>query len=156
MSKHVTPAPAPIGVWQDLGVKAGVREHRCLMVEGRSPRDRRYARVYELADGTVTGTSQHGYSRRFNSVAEAKAHLGPQGIAFTVVLVPEDSRKPGRVEDIEARTFVAHVTAANHREAYAAGQNVAAESGSGPTEPIDWAVVFMCRGHLSNEAERMD
>ena len=72
---------------------------------------------------------------------------------FTVVLVPDDSRA-GRVQDIEARTFVAHVTAPSHTAAYVAGLNAAAESGTGPAEPIDWAVVFLCHGHIANEAER--
>jgi len=72
---------------------------------------------------------------------------------FTVVLVPDDSRA-GRVQDIEAKTFVAHVIAASHTAAYVAGLNAAAESGTGPAEPIDWAVVFLCRGHIANEAEK--
>ena len=35
-------------------------------------------------------------------------------------------------------------------EAMAAGQVQAAESGLGPNEPIDWAVVFMAEGHHPN------
>ena len=35
-------------------------------------------------------------------------------------------------------------------QAMAAGQVQAAESGLGPNEPIDWAVVFMAEGHHRN------
>ena len=36
---------------------------------------KRYAYVYVLGDGSVYGRSQHGYQRRYESVAEAKAGL---------------------------------------------------------------------------------
>jgi hypothetical protein len=68
---------------------------------------------------------------------------------FTVVCVPDDSRATERV-DLEGATFVAHVMAASISEAMAAGQVMAAESGTGPSEPIDWACVFMAKGHHRN------
>ena len=52
--------------------------------------------------------------------------------------------------DLVENTFVAFVMAENVSEAMAAGQVQAAESGLGPNEPIDWAVVFMAEGHHRN------
>ena len=65
---------------------------------------------------------------------------------FTVVCVADDSRSTERVDLVE-NTFVAFVMAENVSEAMAAGQVQAAESGLGPNEPIDWAVVreYLCR-----------
>ena len=68
---------------------------------------------------------------------------------FTVVCVADDSRSTERVDLVE-NTFVAFVMAENVSEAMAAGQVQAAESGLGPNEPIDWAVVFMAEGHHRN------
>ena len=68
---------------------------------------------------------------------------------FTVVCVADDSRSTVRVDPVE-NTFVAFVMAENVSEAMAAGQVQAAESGLGPNEPIDWAVVFMAEGHHRN------
>ena len=63
---------------------------------------------------------------------------------FTVVCVPDGAA------DLEESTFVAHVLAKTISEAMAKAQNQAVESGAGPHEPIDWAVVFMCDGHHRN------
>ena len=68
---------------------------------------------------------------------------------FTVVCVADNSRSTERVDLVE-NTFVAFVMAENVSEAMAAGQVQAAESGLGPNEPIDWAVVFMAEGHHRN------
>ena len=68
---------------------------------------------------------------------------------FTVVCVADNSRSTERVDLVE-NTFVAFVLAENVSEAMAAGQVQAAESGLGPNEPIDWAVVFMAEGHHRN------
>ena len=66
---------------------------------------------------------------------------------YTVVCVPDDSRATERV-DLEENTWVVHVIADSPRDAYAKGQIDAAEATG--TEPIDWAVVFLCDGHLKN------
>jgi hypothetical protein len=68
---------------------------------------------------------------------------------FTVVCVADDSRSTKRVDLVE-NTFVAFVMADNVSEAMRTGQVQAAESGLGPNEPIDWAVVFMAEGHHRN------
>jgi hypothetical protein len=75
---------------------------------------------------------------------------------FTVVCIPDDSREPNRLEDIEAKTFVAFVSADGVNAAYAAGQIAAAESEIGPKEPIDWAVVYVAAGHHPNLADKPD
>ena len=74
---------------------------------------------------------------------------------FTVVCVADDSRSTERVDLVE-NTFVAFVMAENVSEAMAAGQVQAAESGLGPNEPIDWAVVFMAEGHHRNVNDDKD
>ena len=74
---------------------------------------------------------------------------------FTVVCVADDSRSTERVDLVE-NTFVAFVMAENVSEAMAAGQVQAAESGLGPNEPIDWAVVFMAEGHHRNVNDDQD
>ena len=65
--------------WQTRTV-SGVREFRMLKSDtGTSPSfngsPKRYAYVYELSDGDVIGKSHNGYSRRFDSVSDAKAYL---------------------------------------------------------------------------------
>jgi hypothetical protein len=52
--------------------------------------------------------------------------------------------------------FVAFVMAENTSEAMAAGQVQAAEGGSGPNEPINWAVVFMAEWHHRNANDDPD
>jgi hypothetical protein len=64
-------------------------------------------------------------------------------------------RAPERVDLVE-NTFVAFVMAENVSEAMAAGQVQAAESGLGPNEPIDWALVFMVERHHRNVNDDKD
>lgn len=66
---------------------------------------------------------------------------------YTVVCVPDDSRATERV-DLEAGAQVIHLMADSPKDAYVQGQiEVAEQTG---TEPIDWAVVFLCSGHHDN------
>jgi hypothetical protein len=66
---------------------------------------------------------------------------------YTVVCVYDDSRQKERV-DLEESTQVVHVLADSPKDAYLKGQLEASESTG--TEPIDWAVVFLCAGHHEN------
>jgi hypothetical protein len=71
---------------------------------------------------------------------------------YTVVCVPDPTSE--RPTDIEENTYVAHVIAENISKAMAAGQIEAAENNG--YESIDWAVVFMCEGHVRNINDEPD
>jgi len=72
---------------------------------------------------------------------------------FTVVCVADDSRTTERVDLVE-NPLSPSLRRRMYRGAMAAGQVQAAESGLGPNEPIDWAVVFMAEGHHRNVNRR--
>ena len=74
---------------------------------------------------------------------------------FTVVCVAGDSRSTERIDLVE-NSFVAFVMAENVTGGVATVQVQAAESGSGPNELIDWAVVFMAEGHHRNVNDDKD
>lgn len=65
--------------------------------------------------------------------------------AYTVVLIPDDSRvRPARLDVTKIR--VEHVAAETVGQATALALEQAAAHGDGPEEPIDWAVLFMAVG----------
>lgn len=66
---------------------------------------------------------------------------------FTVVCVYDDSRVTERIDLVE-NTQVLHLTADSPKDAYLKGQIEVSEATE--TEPIDWAVIFVCRGHHDN------
>ncbi len=66
---------------------------------------------------------------------------------YTVVCVPDDSRVAEQIDLVE-NTQVIHVLAESPRNAYIKGQLEAAEATD--TDPLDWAVIFLCDGHLEN------
>ena len=65
---------------------------------------------------------------------------------YTVVCVPDPTSE--RPTELVEDTHVAHVIAESISKAMAAGQIEAAETNG--YEPIDWAVVFKCEGHVKN------
>jgi hypothetical protein len=81
--------------------------------------------------------------------------LAPGGAENDREAASENSvRLAGSPTDIEENTYVAHVMAGNISKAMAAGQIEPAERNG--QEPIDWAVVFMCEGHVKNINDEPD